>query len=233
MNATLLLLHICSAIIGLMAGFMAMFLRKGSGVHGAAGSVFAVSMLLMGSSGAYLAAFTRRDIGNAIPGLLACYLVATGWRAARVRSSDTRLFSAAAAIYAALLGSSTFFIGVGIVNIPKSMRGGIPSSMFIVFGSIAMNDARTLVRGRLVGTQRIARHLWRMSLVLLLATLSLPRVFPKSVRETNILYIPVILVAGSMLFWLYRVSRRRRLQQPRENDAQSAITPMNAIAARS
>jgi len=41
----LLMVHICGAIVGLLSGFMAMALRKGSGLHGAAGSVFSVSLL--------------------------------------------------------------------------------------------------------------------------------------------------------------------------------------------
>jgi hypothetical protein len=41
----LLMLHVFSAAVGLLAGFMAMAFRKGSGLHGAAGTIFFVSML--------------------------------------------------------------------------------------------------------------------------------------------------------------------------------------------
>ncbi len=39
------LLHVCSATVAMLSGFMAMAFRKGSGLHGAAGSVFSVSLL--------------------------------------------------------------------------------------------------------------------------------------------------------------------------------------------
>ena len=83
----LLLLHICSAIVGLLSGFMAMALPKGSGLHGAAGSVFFVSMLGMGGAGAYIAAFIKPNNGNVMGGCLAIYLVSTAWMAARRKAS--------------------------------------------------------------------------------------------------------------------------------------------------
>ena len=36
----LILIHVCSATVGLLSGFLAMVFRKGSGLHGAAGSNF-------------------------------------------------------------------------------------------------------------------------------------------------------------------------------------------------
>ena len=39
LNQTLLLAHICSAVVGLLSGFLAVVLRKGSGLHRAAGTV--------------------------------------------------------------------------------------------------------------------------------------------------------------------------------------------------
>ena len=81
----LVLLHIASAAVGLLSGFMAMAFRKGSGLHGAAGSVFFVSMLSMSGLGAFMAAFLKPNNGNVLGGLLTFYLVATGWVAARRR----------------------------------------------------------------------------------------------------------------------------------------------------
>src|SRR5229473_6557237 len=88
----LLLLHICSAVVGLLAGFMAMVFRKGSGLHAAAGNVFFVSMLSMSGAGAYMAAFIRPNNGNVMGGSLLFYLVSTAWMAARRKEREVGIF---------------------------------------------------------------------------------------------------------------------------------------------
>jgi uncharacterized membrane protein len=59
-----LMLHICSAMVALLSGFMAVALRKGSGFHAAAGNVFFIVMLGMSGAGAYMAAFLRPNNSN-------------------------------------------------------------------------------------------------------------------------------------------------------------------------
>ena len=49
---SLLLLHVCGAVVGLLSGFAAMLVRKGSNWHGATGTVFFGSMLIMSSTAA-------------------------------------------------------------------------------------------------------------------------------------------------------------------------------------
>ena len=95
MHTTLLLVHICSATVGLLSGFMAMAFRKGSNWHGAAGTVFFVSMLLMSSSGAYIAAFLKPVAINVVAATLTFYLVSTAWRAAKKRDDVERVGLAA------------------------------------------------------------------------------------------------------------------------------------------
>src|SRR5437667_11732591 len=92
LSTSLMLLHVCSAIVGLLSGFMAMTFRKGSGLHGAAGNVFFVSMLSMSAAGAYMAAFIKPNNGNVMGGVLTFYLVATGWMAARRRERIVGVF---------------------------------------------------------------------------------------------------------------------------------------------
>src|SRR6266403_645116 len=92
MHTALTMLHISGAIVGLLSGFMAMTFRKGSGLHGAAGTVFFVSMLSMSAAGAYIAAFIKPNNGNVMGGVLTFYLVATGWMAARRRERIAGIF---------------------------------------------------------------------------------------------------------------------------------------------
>lgn len=92
LTAFLLTLHVCSATVGLLSGFLAMVLRKGSGLHGAAGTVFFVSMLSASGSGGNLAAFIHPNSANLMASALTFYLVATAWVAARRREGKPGLF---------------------------------------------------------------------------------------------------------------------------------------------
>jgi hypothetical protein len=91
------------------------------------------------------------------------------------------------------------------------------SGMHRVAGNVFF--LRMIVRGGVFGAQRIARHLWRMCLAMLMATLSFypgqAEFFPSWLRHTNLLYVPHVLLSGAMLFWLVRVSVRKRVQRVR------------------
>jgi uncharacterized membrane protein len=220
---SLRLLHVCSAAIGLLSGFMAMLFRKGSGLHGAAGSVFFVSMLSASGAGAILAGFLHPNSGNVMGSTLTFYLVATAWVAARRRDGKAGAFDLGALLFAlgiVMLGATW---GVQAASSHSGSKDGYAAGFFFVFGSIALlfaaSDVRMIVRGGVFGAKRIARHLWRMSFALLFATMSFypgqARLFPKWVRATNLLYVPHVLLVGAMLFWLYRVAVRKRV--PRDN----------------
>ena len=101
------------------------------------------------------------------------------------------------------------------------MNDGYRPGMYFFFGSIALlfavSDVRMILRGGVAGSQRIARHLWRMSLALLFALISFypsrARLFPRWVNDSNLLYVPHLLLAGAMLFWLVRVRSRKLLNE--------------------
>ena len=78
----ILLLHIASGTLGMLSGFVAVFLKKGSRRHGIAGNVFVVTMLLLSSTGAYMG-WLKSQPGNVLGGTLTFYLVATAWITAR------------------------------------------------------------------------------------------------------------------------------------------------------
>lgn len=215
----LLMIHICGAVVGLLSGFLAMAVRKGAGLHQVAGTIFFVAMLGMSGGGAIIAAFIHPVMLNVVAGLLTFYLVSTAWRAARRRHSGTDAFD-----YAAFL----LILGVGIAAVafgldrPTYTASRVPPTAFFIFGSIALlfaaADVRMFIRGGYIGTQRIARHLWRMGLALLIATLSFypgqARIFSKALRATNLLYVPHVLLIGSLLIWVARMARRKRAGQP-------------------
>src|SRR6266545_3665106 len=100
MYMPLILLHVCSATVGLLSGFLAMVFRKGSGLHGAAGTVFFVSMLSASGAGGYLAGFIHPNSGNVMGSTLTFYLVATAWVAAKRRDGKPGIIDLGALLFA-------------------------------------------------------------------------------------------------------------------------------------
>lgn len=226
--------HVLTAVIGLTSGMTAMFLRKGSGLHGAAGSIFTVSMLCMSASGAYHSAFVKPVPSNVLGGLMTFYLVVTAWRTARQRQGGTAGFDVAALLLGVFIG--LYGIGEGLRAASGSPDPMTP--MYFAFGSVALlsvfGDLRMIRRGGSTGGRRIARHLWRMCLALLIGLGSLypgqAQLFPHWLRETNLLFVPHVLVLGSMLFWIARMAHRRRLQQATSATEPQPGAPLAKVA---
>jgi len=240
MITTLLLLHVCSAAVGLLSGFTAMLFRKGSGLHGAAGTIFFLSMLCASGAGAYLAGFAHPNAGNVMGSTLTFYLVATAWVAAKRRAGKPGIFDVGALLFALGIATAGATWGFQAASSPTGSKHGYPAALFFIFGSIALlfaaSDVRMLVRGGVFGAKRIARHLWRMCLALLFALLSFypgqaPRFFAKWLRETNLPYVPHVLVAGAMIFWLYRVSVRKAVPKIKVIDEERLDESLNELCA--
>jgi FtsH-binding integral membrane protein len=73
-----------------------------------------------------------------------------------------------------------------------------------------------ILRGGISGASRIARHLWRMSTALFIASgsfcLGQQKIMPVAMRGSVWLFVPVFVPLVLMIFWLIRVrfkSRRR------------------------
>jgi uncharacterized membrane protein len=224
MPSPVLLIHIFAAVVGLLSGALAMLFRKGSGLHGAAGTVFFVSMLTMSASAVYVATFERPIAINVVAGLLTFYLVATAWWAARHREGKIGFFDIGALLFVLIVGVLSFSFGA------EGKKDGIPAGVFFFFGIIAfgcaLTDIRMLKRGGLIGTQRIARHLWRMSSALLIALMSFvpgnARLLSDSVRQSGLVYLPHFLLIGAMIYWRVRV-RRRKHQNTQHADPPFAL----------
>jgi hypothetical protein len=220
MHTPLLLLHITCALIGLLSGFLAMVVRKGSGWHGAAGNVFFVSMLLMSSGAVYLATVYKPNSVNVLAGMLTFYLVSTAWLAARRREARVGLFDTGAMLFILAVAVRSVAFGIEAVR-SGHPKDGMPTPLYFVFGTAALlcavTDVRMLLRGGVSGTRRLVRHLWRMSMALLIATLSFypgqAKLFPMWLRETKLLMLPHLLLIGILLYSVVRVRGRKRASQ--------------------
>jgi uncharacterized membrane protein len=207
MFSSILFLHICGGVAGLLSGAVAMIFRKGSRRHGMAGKMFVISMLALGASGAWMALMKHQPT-NVAGGTLTCYLVATAWSTARHRDGETNWFDWGAVMVPLAVAAAFIFYGF-----KTRLPGDPPAAVYFVTAFInllfAAGDIRMLVAHGLSGTKRLARHLLRMCFALFVASGSLflarPHLFPVFMRKTGLLlilgYLPLLL----MVFWLARV----------------------------
>jgi hypothetical protein len=220
----LLFIHICAGVIAFPSGVAALFLRKGSRTHRLSGDAFAVSMLVMTGAGAYIATFIKPLSINVIAGTLTFYLVATSWLTVLRKGALVGRAEYAFAVMSALVVAFCALMAWKASHSATGDADGAPMAAYIVFGTVALlaviGDISVFARRGVSGTQRLARHLWRMCISLCLATVSLflgtpNRVLvPQFIRETSLRFIPVLLVVATTLFWVVRVwwlhSRKQR-----------------------
>ena len=211
----ILVLHIGGAGVGIVSGAAALAFRKGARWHRLAGNVFFVSMLIMSAIGAGVAPFLPTPQWSSVgAGVFTFYLVATGWATVRRREDRTGRFEVAAAIAALAVAAAFASLAWMIAHSPGGTIGGVPYEPALVFSALAALaaalDLRVILRGGVSGAQRVARHLWRLSVALLIAAFSFflgqPKVFPPALRGSPIMFAPEIAILGLMIFWLLRVS---------------------------
>lgn len=232
MRSPLLFLHIVAGTLGVLSGFVAVFLRKGSRQHGIAGSVFVVTMLCLSSTGTILA-IMKSQPGNIVGGTLTFYLVMTAWITARRRDAEIGIFDWGALLVVLGLAGFELTWGLEAALSPTGMKYDYPPGPFFFMGSVAalaaVGDIRMLVRGGISGTQRIARHLWRMCFALFVAASSIflarQHLFPVFMRKTGMLLLLSFLPLMLMIFWFIRVryaKAYRRKPVTRAGEVQSA-----------
>jgi hypothetical protein len=219
MHETARAVHILAGSLGLITGLLALFVAKGGRVHRRSGKLFVYAMLTMGLMGSLMAAVWGKQPASNIPvGLLTAYLVTTGLTTVRPPTSGSRGFSLGLMVLAFALGLALFAGGFVAVASPGGMLLGVPAVPFFILGSIALlagiGDLRWIRAGgakAIRSVPRITRHLWRMCLALLVASLSIGQVkavIPKLIRGPLLLGLPLVVLAA-LLYWLWRVRLRR------------------------
>jgi hypothetical protein len=118
------------------------------------------------------------------------------------------------------VGLTSVTLGFLTVASPTGRRNGLPPFPFFMFGVVGLlagiGDVRMIWSGVARGASRLARHLWRMSWALWIATSSFflgqAKVIPEPIRIPALLALPVVLVLGTMLYWLWRVRIKQSLR---------------------
>jgi uncharacterized membrane protein len=219
--------HIGAGTIALFSGLTAAFARKGGKLHRRAGTVFFVSMLVMAAFALYLAAVIPGQTANLFGATFVIYLVTTAWLTVRRRDGATGL-SEKIALFVSLclfvpFAILSFELASGLPTFFKSavpLKGPVLIAMYVitlVTAIAAAGDARVVFAGGISGAPRLARHLWRMCLGLMMATGSaftngLPRLLPGPMHVTTIYFLPQLVPLGLLVFWMVRVRLTRRFR---------------------
>lgn len=121
----------------------------------------------------------------------------------------------AIALTIATLGFYFMYLGA---NSPTGIADGSPPQAFFIFAlagsAAAAGDLKLILRRRISGPARLARHLWRMCFSLFLASGSLflgqPQVFPIWFNASPLPFVLAFAPLVAMVVWLALVRRRPR-----------------------
>ena len=215
-----LIVHFSAGVLALGSGFLALAVAKGGQSHRRAGVLFVVSMIVLGVFAAGIALYERK-YGSVVGGTFTAYLVFTGFTTVRPLTGRY----AQAVNVAVLLAGSALALSMlpdaatALIN-PTRVTNGVPALMSLFIGTVALlaaiGDWRLVRAGSIIGARRLARHLWRMCFGLFIASgsffLGQMKFLPEPLR-----IIPLLLALGLspllvLLYWMWRVRLRKRLQ---------------------
>jgi uncharacterized membrane protein len=208
--------HVLAGALALITGYVALFTRKGATKHRRSGMVFVYAMVVMALTGAVMAALhgVRTDT---LMGLLTVYLVVTGLTTIRRPGGGSRRVDAAAMALGLAVGGALLALGLAGGDPASSM----PAPMYFVFAAVGLSaglaDLGVIRSGTVPAARRLPRHLWRMCFALFIAATSFflgqADLFPAALRNPALLGLPVLVVVGAMVYWLWRVRFRSAVRQ--------------------
>jgi uncharacterized membrane protein len=219
----LLPIHIVAGGLAVVLGAVALSVKKGGTLHRRSGMLFVYAMLVMAATASILEFLRSPAATNLIAALMTVYFVGTALTTVRPVSRWTRVLDAAALMVAAGLALVAIVGGIDAVNSPGLSRGGVPfrtiGVMSFVLATVlllaAVGDVRIMRSGMPRGGPRLARHLWRMCLALVIAAGSffsirrrVATILPEPFTTAPMRALPIVLLFGAMFYWLWRVRRR-------------------------
>ena len=210
--SVLTLVHIAFGSAALLSGAGAMAFRKGGRLHARAGTVFFAAMLAMASTGSVMAA-VRVERGTMVIGILTSYLVVTSWWTARHRDGRAGRFELLSLGAALACAAIMAMFGAMALNSANGRLDSLPAAAHFPFAVVmliaAVGDLNFLLRRTLNGRQRVARHVWRMSVALFIAAASFflgqQDEFSPALKGLPIWFVPPFATLILMVFWLLRV----------------------------
>jgi len=201
-----LAIHVAGGAVAIIAGTLALSLRKGSPNHKKAGYTFVIAMLTMALPGGVLAALNDKPF-DVLSSLVTGYWVVTGWLAFKTLSRAT---------WVALMGSGFIcligYLAVELYALSTGIRAtDAPSGAGYVFALVIVlslrGDYHTSKQPDL-RKRAVVRHLWRMTAGLFVATMSFfgarPHLFPEVVQSSGLLLLLAFAPLLCMIYFRWR-----------------------------
>ncbi|CAM4094900.1 hypothetical protein [Pseudoalteromonas byunsanensis] len=213
-QSIMLVSHIMAGTVAVFAGYMALFLKKGSKGHIKAGHWFVVSMALMAISGAVVAYIKPMTI-SVIAGAFTLYLVLTALAVFRTEIQRVGGFNYTLMCIALLIGLYSIYCVYLVSQSPMGRFQGFSAEPFIMFGVLAIVsavlDLRYIKAKEISQRARLTRHVWRMCFAMFIAVGSfvgqgLKRA-PEDIRHFPLVEYADLIILLLMLYWLVRVNR--------------------------
>ncbi len=204
----MLIVHIFTGSLVLLFGLTALCSPKGASLHKLSGNIFFIVMVIASLSAAYLE-FQLGDMP--IMGILSLYFTYTSWVTIKRKEKKVGKLEYSGFLIITAIAITFYKWGWDIVYNGQKLEGTLPIEGYFIFGTFAafaaILDLILIPRGGVTGAHRIARHLWRMCLALLMALLSFldQDIFPEAIVSTGLLWAPVILLLMTMIYWLCRL----------------------------
>jgi len=222
----MLTIHILAGALAIILGTVALVARKGGHLHRRVGRVFVWAMLVMGLTAAAIGFARSPTDPNVFAGVLTAYFVLTAVTTVRPASTASRAVNGLSLAVASLLAFGSIAGGITMMQTAGLDTGGVPfrikGAMAIFIGVVlalaAIGDVRVMRVGALRGGPRLARHLWRMCFALFIAAGSffsirerVATILPEPFTSGPMRLLPIVLLFGTMFFWLWKVRVRRKL----------------------
>jgi hypothetical protein len=207
-----LIVHVGGGLAGIASGAAALSVTKGERLHRIFGTIFLGAMAVMATVALYLA-IALQQRGNIGAALFALYLVTTAWMTVRQRENTVGTFNYVALLVIASVSVLFLSWGLRAAASPHGALDGYAAAFYYVFAGVAafftLLDFKVVLRGGVAGTQRIARHLWRMCFALFFATgsffLGQQKVMPKFMHGSPVLLALGLAPLGFLIFWMIRI----------------------------
>jgi len=214
-----LAVHFAAGLVSIVAGAIALSVAKGGRLHKQSGFAFTWTMVVLGLTAAGIGTYERIP-SQVFAGLLAAYLVYTGMTTVKPLLGIGQRFNVALMILAFAYAVASLYWGVTEWLDPTVEVLGRPRVVPpLVVGTVillaAIGDLRAIRAGGLLGSRRLARHLWRMCFGLFIATgsffLGQMKFIPEPVRIVPLLLALAFAPILFLFYWMWRVRVRGRL----------------------
>jgi uncharacterized membrane protein len=208
--------HVATGMIALVAGFLAVAVRKGGTWHRRSGIAFVYAMLATGITATGIEIYAGKPAG----GVVIVYFVLTAWTAVKTLPGAGRRVDVVLMVLAAALAAGEYVRGFTALGRPGNQIGGVPAGMMFFMATVlllaAIGDARMIRAGGIGGTRRIARHLWRMCFGLFIASgsffLGQMQFIPEPIRIVPLLFALGVAPLVVLLYWMWRVRIKQSLR---------------------